>query len=88
MKIAVKKPVNLDFTGEMKTYVNGEYEIDDKLAKKNNYIKRYSAFPEHIEIIEKTSTPTQGTPANEAPVNENPEDEKQNGEKQKDENKK
>lgn len=68
MKILVKKTVKLDFEGSVgvcKTYVNGEHEIDDKIAIERNYVTKYQKHPSIIEILEfpvVDETPTDETP--------------------------
>lgn len=54
MKIRVRNTIKLDIEGKVKTYGPSRtvYKIDDKVAKKKNYSKRFKKYPEHIEIVE------------------------------------
>ena len=54
MEIKILKSVILDFNGKSRVYSPSDkiISIADDLAEKNDYVKRYQKYPEHIEIVE------------------------------------
>lgn len=60
MKIRIKKPIILTYTGKGVLHKENEkvVDIDDKIAVKHNLSEKYAKYPEHIEIVEDVKEPT------------------------------
>ena len=86
MKIKILLPIRLDITGCFERYEAGTVlEISKEDVDKNDYIKRFKRFPNHIEILEENTTDTNANDTNtddtntdEANTNKNAKNKKSN----------